>query len=378
MDLSRAPALEIARAAPRPVAPPAPRSRATRRASRPAISPGRRRPARRTWRRPRWSRGLRPPLPARRRRRATSAAVPGLDRRRRARARVRPRPARRVRPAGAGAGHARAACPRCPRSRGRPAGRPWPTSPRSTGRGSTPTARPAPTAPGPAPRASRPSSAPSTGSPATRTPTAAGTARTAQYDDGTAVKGDDDFTVHCPPGETCFGECIYWEADTALTGLALLAYLGAGLHPDRRQVRRDRRQGARLPARSAEARRRPPGPEPGRRHVLPRDGHARALRGLRPDRRRAAPRPGRAGRRRSSSAPAPATAWPGGTPRRPGRRHEHPGLGGHGLEVGQARSASPSRPRVQAGTLDLARQGRQRRVARAWPATSPGRPSPRR
>lgn len=53
-------------------------------------------------------------------------------------------------------------------------------------------------------------------------------AATAKYDDGSAKKGDDDFTVHCPPGETCFGECIYWEADTALTGLSLLAYLGAG------------------------------------------------------------------------------------------------------------------------------------------------------
>ncbi len=51
---------------------------------------------------------------------------------------------------------------------------------------------------------------------------------TAHYDDGTAVKGDDDYTMHCPPGEPCFGECIYWEADTALTGLALLTYLGAG------------------------------------------------------------------------------------------------------------------------------------------------------
>ena len=30
------------------------------------------------------------------------------------------------------------------------------------------------------------------------------------------------------PAQTCFGECAYWEADTALTGLALLAYLGAG------------------------------------------------------------------------------------------------------------------------------------------------------
>ncbi len=51
---------------------------------------------------------------------------------------------------------------------------------------------------------------------------------TAKYDDGSPVKGDDDYTIHCPPGEPCFGECIYWEADTALTGLALLAFLGSG------------------------------------------------------------------------------------------------------------------------------------------------------
>jgi hypothetical protein len=50
----------------------------------------------------------------------------------------------------------------------------------------------------------------------------------ARYEDGTPVRNDDDFTVHCPPGETCFGQCAYWEADTALTSLALLAYLGAG------------------------------------------------------------------------------------------------------------------------------------------------------
>ena len=50
----------------------------------------------------------------------------------------------------------------------------------------------------------------------------------ARYEDGTPVKGDNDFTVHCPAGETCFGECAYWEADTALTGLALLTFLGAG------------------------------------------------------------------------------------------------------------------------------------------------------
>ncbi|AGA28871.1 prenyltransferase/squalene oxidase repeat-containing protein [Singulisphaera acidiphila] len=50
----------------------------------------------------------------------------------------------------------------------------------------------------------------------------------ARHADGTPVKGDDDFTVHCPPGEPCAGECLYWEADTAVTGLALLAFLGSG------------------------------------------------------------------------------------------------------------------------------------------------------
>src|SRR5262249_33517772 len=57
----------------------------------------------------------------------------------------------------------------------------------------------------------------------------------ARYSDGTPVKGDNDYTVHCPPGEACFGESAYWEADTALSGLALLTYLGAGYtHSDGR------------------------------------------------------------------------------------------------------------------------------------------------
>lgn len=46
--------------------------------------------------------------------------------------------------------------------------------------------------------------------------------------DGTVVPGQDDHTIHCPPGEICHGTCAYWEADTALTGLSLLAFLGAG------------------------------------------------------------------------------------------------------------------------------------------------------
>ncbi|HWE37873.1 MAG TPA: hypothetical protein VG406_14990 [Isosphaeraceae bacterium] len=49
-----------------------------------------------------------------------------------------------------------------------------------------------------------------------------------RYHDGTPAAGDEDFTVHCPPGEVCFGPCHYAEADSAMTGLALLAFLGAG------------------------------------------------------------------------------------------------------------------------------------------------------
>ena len=51
---------------------------------------------------------------------------------------------------------------------------------------------------------------------------------TARFRDGSIAQDDDSFTIHCPAGEVCFGECYYWEADTALTGLSLLAYLGAG------------------------------------------------------------------------------------------------------------------------------------------------------
>ena len=55
--------------------------------------------------------------------------------------------------------------------------------------------------------------------------------------DGTIIEYD-SFTLHCPAGEVCFGECYYWEADTALTGLSLLAYLGAGYtHVDGKYAR---------------------------------------------------------------------------------------------------------------------------------------------
>ncbi len=40
--------------------------------------------------------------------------------------------------------------------------------------------------------------------------------------------GESSFLAHCPPGELCSGESEYWGADNAMTGLALLAFLGAG------------------------------------------------------------------------------------------------------------------------------------------------------
>ena len=106
----------------------------------------------------------------------------------------------------------------------------------------------------------------------------------ARYEDGTPVKGDDDFTVHCPAGETCFGECAYWEADTALTGLALLTYLGAGYtHTDGRYAEAvGKGLDFLIEQQKPDGDLR--GTQPGRRHVLPCDGHAGLVRGLCPDR----------------------------------------------------------------------------------------------
>jgi hypothetical protein len=40
--------------------------------------------------------------------------------------------------------------------------------------------------------------------------------------------GETSFLAHCPPGDPCSGTSEYWGADNAMTGLALLAFLGAG------------------------------------------------------------------------------------------------------------------------------------------------------
>jgi hypothetical protein len=46
--------------------------------------------------------------------------------------------------------------------------------------------------------------------------------------EGYEAERRESFTIHCPPDDLCKGECYYIEADTAMTGLALLAFLGAG------------------------------------------------------------------------------------------------------------------------------------------------------
>ena len=47
-------------------------------------------------------------------------------------------------------------------------------------------------------------------------------------DDGRILPGETSYTQHDPSGVTDTAESVYWEADTAMTGLALLAFMGAG------------------------------------------------------------------------------------------------------------------------------------------------------
>ncbi len=53
-------------------------------------------------------------------------------------------------------------------------------------------------------------------------------AGTAKLINGRVASGEENHTKHCPAGQICFGECQYAAADTAITGMALLAFLGAG------------------------------------------------------------------------------------------------------------------------------------------------------
>ena len=70
---------------------------------------------------------------------------------------------------------------------------------------------------------------------ATRTTTAAGTPESRGTTTARPSRATTTSPCTAPPARNCFGECAYWEADTALTGLALLTYLGAGYtHTDGR------------------------------------------------------------------------------------------------------------------------------------------------
>ena len=47
-------------------------------------------------------------------------------------------------------------------------------------------------------------------------------------DDGRVLSGETSYTQHDSKGVTDPSESVYWEADTAMTGLALLAFMGSG------------------------------------------------------------------------------------------------------------------------------------------------------
>ena len=313
--------------------------------------------------------------PRRDRPRATSAAVPA----RRPASRLGRPPIDRApdppRPRSPWRGSRRPASPLCPRSAGRPAAAPWPTCPRSTGRGSTPTARPAPSARGPAPASEQAVERALDWLARHQDTDGRWDGGTAQYDDGTPVKGDDDFTVHCPPGETCFGECIYWEADTALTGLALLSYLGAGYTQTDGKYAETVAKGLDFLL----AGQKPDGDLRGKSRAVGMYCHAMATialceaYALTGDERLRAP--GRARRRLPRPLPGPRRPGLAVRPRRPGGRHEHPRLGRHGLEVGPGGRHRRPRRRPD-GHPDLARQGRQRPIERPGPVSARGQRHP--
>ena len=192
---------------------------------------------------------------------------------------------------------------------------------------------------------------------------------TAKGDDGGVFRGDDDYTIHCPAGEPCFGECIYWEADTALTGLALLAYLGAGYTQADGKYADTVGKGLDFLL----AAQKPDGDLRGMSRAVGMYCHAMATLALceayaltGDERLRDA---GRAGRR--LHRPVAGTRRHGVAIRAggPGRGHEHPRLGGPGPEVGQA-GRHLHRGHDRAGDARVAGQGLVRPRRGASPATS--------
>ena len=199
-------------------------------------------------------------------------------------------------------------------------------------------------APGPAPPASRPSSGPSTGWRATRTPTAAGTAGPSSRDGTRPPRAKTTSRSTAPPARSASA-----SASTGRPTPRRPAWpcwpTSAPATPTRRQARRGRGQGARLPAPSQK----PDGDLRGESKAVGMYCHAMAALALceayalTGDERLRDPVERAVGFLARSRA-ADGMAWryaAGG----PDGGHEHPGLGGPGAQVGQGgRHRGPATP----------------------------------
>ncbi len=77
--------------------------------------------------------------------------------------------------------------------------------------------------------------------------------------DGTPVKGDDNFTVHCPAGRDLLRRVRLLGSGYGLDGIGVADLSGGRLHPRRGSLRRDRRKRAGFLDRATKAGRRPRG-----------------------------------------------------------------------------------------------------------------------
>ena len=199
-------------------------------------------------------------------------------------------------------------------------------------------------------------------------------AATERYDNGKPVRGDDDFTAHCPPDDICSGECAYWEADPALTGLALLTYLGAGYTHVQGRYAETVGKGLHFLIEQQK----PDGDLRGNSVVVGMYCHAMATLALCEGYALTGDAGLRGSGRSGGCFPRP---FPGARPDglavpagRAGGRHQHPRLGRDGPEIGQGRRHPDPRRRLGPPRgARLAREGLRRAVRRA--GQLPGRRS---
>ncbi len=126
----------------------------------------------------------------------------------------------------------------------------------------------------------------------------------------------------------------YWEADTALTGLALLTFLGAGYTHIEGRYAETVEKGLNFLIEQQK----PDGDLRGQSRVVGMYCHAMATLALCEDYALTGDERLRGPAERAlafSVAAAPETGWPGTAPGSSGRRHQYPGLDRHGAEVRQ-------------------------------------------